>query len=361
MNRILGVFALAVGTILIFGSGAVAIAQESQPVEASDSPTADFPEAKFVETNGIRMAYYEKGEGIPVVFSHGFPELGYSWRYQLDALAAAGYRAIAPDQRGYGQTDRPEAIDQYTINHLCDDLAGLLDALEIEKAIFCGHDWGGFVVWSMALLHPDRVAGVIGVNTPFLGRPAIPPIELITQMRGEDNYMVFFQEPGRAEEFMERDYRGLFVRMLRKNALTKESLAELSPETRNLSFEAMWETPEDELQGEPLVSDEELEYYVETFTRTGLSGGLNWYRNLDRNWELTEGVEQLVKVPSMMVSADLDIFLPPALTFGMERYVPDLELHIIENCGHWTQQEKAGELNALMIEWLGRRFGGGAE
>ena len=153
--------------------------------------------------NGIRMAVYEQGDGFPVVFSHGFPELAYSWRNQLPALAEAGYRAIAPDQRGYGLTTRPDEIELYSLEHLCGDLVGLLDALEIDKAVFVGHDWGGGVVWRMPLLHPDRVAGIVGVNTPF-GRPPgpTPPIEGLRRFRGDNNYVVAFQEPGVADKIL---------------------------------------------------------------------------------------------------------------------------------------------------------------
>lgn len=142
-----------------------------------------FPDPSFVETNGIKMAVYEQGDGFPVVFCHGFPELAYSWRHQLPALAEAGYHAIAPDQRGYGRTDRPDEIEAYSLEHLCNDMVGLLDAKNIEKAVFCGHDWGGLVVWMMPILHPDRVAGVIGVNTPLTPRPPIPPIQILRLMR----------------------------------------------------------------------------------------------------------------------------------------------------------------------------------
>src|SRR5687768_13606826 len=169
------------------------------PRAARAASPAPWPEPKFIRTNGIRMAVHQAGKGFPVVFSHGFPELAYSWRSQVAALAGAGFHAIAPDQRGYGLTDRPEAIDQYTIVHLCGDLAGMMDQMEIDKAVFCGHDWGGAVVWMMPLLHPDRVSGVIGVNTAFMPRAPSPPIEMLRRMRGENNYVVAFQEPGKAE------------------------------------------------------------------------------------------------------------------------------------------------------------------
>src|SRR5687768_9683050 len=171
---------------------------------------ADWPAPKFIRTNGIRMAVHEAGEGFPVVFSHGFPELAYSWRRQVAALAGAGFRAIAPDQRGYGQTDRPEAVDQYTIVHLCGDLAGMMDALSIDRAVFCGHDWGGAVVWMMPLLFPDRVAGVIGVNTAFMPRAPAPPIELLRKARGDKNYVVAFQEPGVADALLRSNVEKVF-------------------------------------------------------------------------------------------------------------------------------------------------------
>ena len=139
---------------------------------------AHWPQPRFAQINGVRMAYYEAGPrtGVPIVFSHGFPELAYSWRHQVAALAEAGHWVIAPDQRGYGLTDKPEAVTDYDMAHLTGDLVGLLDHLGVEKAIFCGHDWGGIIVWAMPLLHPDRVAGIIGLNTPFVPRLPIDPI-----------------------------------------------------------------------------------------------------------------------------------------------------------------------------------------
>src|SRR5213593_4709850 len=130
---------------------------------------------RTVSTNGIRMAIRDEGTGPAVVLCHGFPELAYSWRHQVPALAGAGYRAIAPDQRGYGGTDQPAGVTDYDIHHLTADLVGLLDALGIERAVFVGHDWGGIVVWMMPLLHKARVAGAIGVNTPYFPRPSGPP------------------------------------------------------------------------------------------------------------------------------------------------------------------------------------------
>ena len=159
----------------------------------------EMPPLQFAEVNGIRMGYYEAGpksDKPPIVLCHGWPELAFSWRHQIKALSEAGIRVIAPDQRGYGATDRPEPVEAYDMEHLTGDLVGLLDHLKIDKAIFVGHDWGGFIVWQMPLRHIDRVAGVIGVNTPHYGRLPADPIELFRKRFGDSMYIVQFQDPG---------------------------------------------------------------------------------------------------------------------------------------------------------------------
>lgn len=315
-----------------------------------------FIEPRFIRTNGIRMAVYEEGSGLPIVLCHGFPELAFSWRRQLPALSRAGFHAIAPDQRGYGRTDRPEDVTAYDIVHLCDDLTGLLDAINIERAVFCGHDWGGMVVWQMALLHPERVCGVIGVNTPFLPRAPSDPVQIMRRVRGESMYIVQFQEPGKADRILGRDVERTFRFFFRKRKITAEVYGKLPAAMRTLSF--LEELEAWDGSGELVCPADELDYYVSVFTETGFTGGINWYRNITRNWMLTQGVEQVVRAPSLMISTTHDIVLPVSLTEGMERSVPDLEKHVIKDCGHWTQQEKPEELNALMVDWLKRRFSG---
>ncbi|HEY0104505.1 MAG TPA: alpha/beta hydrolase [Rhizomicrobium sp.] len=319
-----------------------------------------FPEPYTVRTNGIDMAVHEMGpkDGVPVVFSHGFPELAFSWRHQLPALAAAGFRAIAPDQRGYGGTSRPEAVADYDMAHLTGDLVGLLDALDLKDAIFCGHDWGGMVVWQMPLRHPDRVRGVIGVNTPFLARGPMDPIAMMRAVFGEDMYIVFFQKPGVADGVLARDVGKTFRFFMRKAGIKAADYAKLPAERRNLALVHALESDEAGWGGgQPLLDADEMKYYVDTFTRTGLTGGINWYRNFTRNWEQSEGQVQKVNVPGLMVMAQDDIVLSPAMAEGMEQFVPDLEKKLIENCGHWTQQEHPAELNAILVDWLKRRFG----
>jgi pimeloyl-ACP methyl ester carboxylesterase len=320
----------------------------------------DFPEPTTIRTNGIDMAIYEAGpkDGLPVVLCHGFPELAYSWRHQLPALAAAGFRAIAPDQRGYGHTSRPERVEDYDMPHLTGDLVGMLDALELKKAVFVGHDWGGLVVWNMPMMHESRVAGIIGLNTPFFARPPIDPIAAMRAMRGENNYVVFFQKPGEADEILARDVGKSFRFFMRRNVATAKEFANAPQEAKNFELVRAVQQDESNWRGSSLLTDEEMKYFVDTYQRTGFTGGINWYRNFTRNWELSKDIEQKVTVPSLMIMAEDDVVLPPSLTEGMERYVPDLEKVLIEGSGHWTQQEKPEETSRAMIDWLTRRFPG---
>jgi len=316
-----------------------------------------FPEPQMVKSNGIEMAVYEAGpkDGLPVVLCHGFPELAYSWRHQLPALAAAGFRAIAPDQRGYGRTSRPEKVEDYDMTHLIGDLVGLLDALGLKDAIFVGHDWGGLVVWNLPLMHPTRVKGVIGVNTPFLPRPPIDPIAAMKARFGEDMYIVFFQKPGVADAILAKDVGRAFRFFMRKGT-TAEEFAKRPQEEQNLALVKALETDESRWPGTPLLNEEELAFFVETYKRTGFTGGINWYRNFSRNWRLSGTLEPKVRVPSLMIMAEDDVVLSPAMADGMERFVPDLEKALVRHCGHWTQQEHPNEVNRIMIAWLKKRF-----
>jgi soluble epoxide hydrolase / lipid-phosphate phosphatase len=315
------------------------------------------PPVKFVRTNGIRMAVYDAGKGPAVVLLHGWPELAYSWRNQIPALVSAGYRVVVPDQRGYGLTDRPPEVEAYDMVHLTGDLVGLLDALGIQKAIFCGHDWGGLVVWQMPLFHRDRVAGVIGLNSPFVPRLPLPPIETLRFIFGERMYVVSFQDYGVDDALLEKDVERVFRTLMRKKVIRAAEYFALPPEHRHFDFIRQFEAPEPKrLPGEPVLDRDELQVFVTAYKATGFTGGINWYRNVQRNWEASRGIEQRVSVPSLMLSAEDDVVLPPALTDGMETYVPDLEKHTISDCGHWAQQEKPNEVNRIIIDWLKRRF-----
>ena len=304
---------------------------------------------RTVRTNGVELHVTEQGDGFPVILAHGFPELGYSWRHQLPALAEAGYRAVAPDQRGYGRSTRPEAVEEYDIVHLTGDLLGLLDDLGEERAVFVGHDWGSIVVWQLALLAPERVAGVVGMSVPFLPRPAMPPVQIMRQVFADNFfYIVYFQEPGVADADLARDPATTMRRFLA--GLT----ADMDPSRMAKDGRGMVDRlPEPD--GLPdWLSQDDLDHYVEEFSRTGFTGGINWYRNLDRNWELTSQLEGAkVEVPSLFIGGSLDPVLVMSPPVVMDGWLTDHRgTVIVDDAGHWVQQENPEEVNRALLTFL---------
>jgi pimeloyl-ACP methyl ester carboxylesterase len=308
-----------------------------------------------VATNGIELNVVEAGEGYPVVLAHGFPELSYSWRHQIPALADAGYRVICPDQRGYGKSDQPEAISDYDIHHLTDDLLGLLDDAGIDKAVFVGHDWGSMVVWQMSLLHPERVAGVMGMSVPFMPRGPMPPVQLMRQVFGDGFfYILYFQEPGVADAELNQDPLQTMTRMLAGLTMPKDGsgpdLAGLAAADGRGFVDRMPEVKE----LPAWLSQDELDHYVDEFSRTGFTGGINWYRNFDRNWETTPQLaDARVQVPSAFVTGAGDpvgLMSPTGMSDG---YLTDHRGNtVIRDAGHWVQQEKPAETNAALLAFL---------
>jgi pimeloyl-ACP methyl ester carboxylesterase len=322
------------------------------------------PPVQYADLPGLRMAYYEAGPrgGIPIVFCHGFPELAFSWRHQIKALSEAGRWVIAPDQRGYGLTDRPEAVEAYDLERLTGDMVALLDHLGVEKAIFCGHDWGGFVVWQMALRHRERVAGVIGLNTPHFDRSLADPIEIFRQRFGEEMYIVHFQKPGEADEILARSVENTIDLFMRR-PLEMEGQVGGGLQGGGDSTFPLVKIVEAYQPGfdprEPFLTPQERSYFVDTFKATGFTGGINWYRNFSRNWRLSEGLDHhIAGLPCLMVMAEKDAVLPPAATEGMEDLIDDLEKALVEKSGHWTQQEEPEAVNRIILDWLQRRFPG---
>jgi pimeloyl-ACP methyl ester carboxylesterase len=242
------------------------------------------------------------------------------------------------------------------MKHLTGDLAGMLDAFGIEKAVFAGHDWGGFVVWQMPIYHPKRVSGVIGVNTPFIVRPPIDPIMAMRAVYGENMYIVYFQKPGVADALLAKDTGKTFRFFMRKGGPTAAEYAKLPQEQRNLELVHALQSDESLWPGELVMPKEELQFFIDTFQKTGFTGGVNWYRNFTRNWVESGTMEQRVHVPGLMIMAEDDVVLSPAMAEGMERFVPDLEKVLIKKSGHWTQQEHPEETSAAMIGWLKKRF-----
>ncbi len=283
---------------------------------------------RLVDANGIQLAATGAGDGPPVVLVHGFPEIAYSWRRQIPALADAGLRAIAYDQRGYGGSSKPEAIDQYGLITLVDDLIGLLDAEGIDQAALVGHDWGSIVVWSAALMFPDRVSKVVSLNVPYRGWCAgFPSTEFMQQdetLRERFSYVLYFQEVGRAEkafarspsDWLKRSYLGV---------------------TADTEFQTA----------------DEFAVYVRAFTDGGIAGPINYYRNIDANLEATAHLKDAaVTQPALMVTTDYDPILPASLAEGMDRWVPDLQVAQVEGSGHWTQQEQPDRVNEILTKFL---------
>ena len=313
-----------------------------------------FPEPHFLDTNGIRLAVYEQGDGPAVILLHGFPELAFSWRHQLPALADAGYHAIAPDQRGYGRSDRPDNVDDYRVDVLVADAIGLLDALELETAVFVGHDWGALVLWHLALLYPERIAGLINLNIPYYPRLPVDPIAAMRHKFGDDFYIVNFQDSDAADKAFAANPKHFFDMMMRKGQITREKFEQLPNEMKSLSLLAVM--ARETSGGEPLLSDAERDYFADAFARSGFTGPINWYRNWTRNWELMDGVDETVRTPTLFIGANDDILIAPEHIEAMKPHVPDLEIHMLKDCGHWSQQEKPDEVNALILDWLQRRF-----
>jgi pimeloyl-ACP methyl ester carboxylesterase len=316
-----------------------------------------FPEPRLVDTNGIQLATYEMGEGPPVILLHGFPELAFSWRFQLPALADAGYRAIAVDQRGYGRSSVPEGVDEYGVEKFIGDIHGLLDALEIENATFVGHDWGALTLWYMAQLAPQRIERLIQLNIPHFPRPPMDPIALMRERFGEDFYIVNFQDSDEADRAFASDPKHFFDMMMRRKQITRAQFDQLPKEMQVLSLLRVF--AREESSGEPLLTDDERDVYASAFERTGFTGAINWYRNWTKNWQKLEGVEQRIDIPTLFIGAVDDVIIAPEHIEGMKPLVNDLEIHMLDDCGHWSQQEHPDDVNRIIIDWLGRRRIGG--
>ena len=317
---------------------------------------------RTVEANGVRIHLAEAGEGPLVVFCHGFPESWYSWRWQLKALAEAGYHAVAPDMRGYGETDRPEEIEKYTLLHLVGDMIGVVDALGGGQAAIVGHDWGAPVAWHAALLRPDRFRGVAGLSVPFWPRGPKPPTSVMPQTETSQFYQLYFQEPGVAEAELERDPKAAMRRMLFSGSGDAPRPADITfsregpgmvPRTGGFLTRTI-----DPERLPSWLTEADVDFYAAEFARTGFRGGLNWYRNIDRNWELMAPFNGLrVQVPALYIAGDQDLVVrfPGAeqLIANLKTFVPELRATImLPGCGHWTQQERASEVNAALVEFL---------
>lgn len=297
---------------------------------------------------GTRLHFVEMGSGPAVCLCHGFPESWFSWRYQIPALAQAGFRVLAIDMKGYGDSSSPPEIEEYAMEVLCKEMVSFLDKLGIPQAVFIGHDWAGVLVWSMALFYPERVRAVASLNTPFMPpNPEVPPMEVIKSIP-VFNYQLYFQEPGVAEAELEKNMSRTFKSFFRAS----DELGSLSVHKATELGGILVNAPENPSLSR-ITTEEEIEFYVQQFKKSGFRGPLNWYRNVERNWKWScKGLGRKILVPALMVTAEKDIVLRPQMSKNMENWIPYLKRGHIEDCGHWTQIEKPAEVNQILIKWL---------
>jgi pimeloyl-ACP methyl ester carboxylesterase len=311
---------------------------------------------RMIETNGIHLHVAEQGEGPLIILCHGFPECWYSWRHQLPALAKAGFRAVVPDLRGYGRSDRPEEVERYTILHDIGDIVGLVDALGAEQAVIAGHDIGATIAWQAALLRPDRFRGVIALSPPFRPRAfggSVPPTTLMPRDENAVFYQLFFQTP-EAEAALERDIRRTFRSQF-------YSLSGDKPPSAAGGLPAGMVPRKGGTLTDPAslpawVTESDIDVYVAEFTRSGFRGPLSWWRNIDRSWELMAAFDgAAVTVPALYVAGDRD-FVVTVFRQSIAKQsilVPKLRPTImLPGCGHWTQQERAAEVSTAMVNFL---------
>jgi pimeloyl-ACP methyl ester carboxylesterase len=314
------------------------------------------PGLQMIESNGVRLRVALAGEGPLVVLVHGWPESWYSWRHQIPALAESGYRVAALDVRGYGGSDKPQAIEAYAIKEMCADIAGLVTALGESRAILIGHDWGAPIVWNTALFHTEKVRAVVGLSVPHTGRGPAPRIELFRKMyKDRFFYQLYFQSPGVAEAELEADVRTSLRKVyywpsgeamkagLRLDKPADAKLLDGLPDPDSLPA---WLTPAD------------LDYYVGEFEQSGFRGPLNRYRTSELDFAQQAPIaDKRIEQPAAFIAGSLDPvlrFVPGVdLVEIMRGRVADLRLvRLIEGAGHWVQQERPAEVNAALIEFL---------
>ncbi|HMN73731.1 MAG TPA: alpha/beta hydrolase [Rhodoblastus sp.] len=305
-------------------------------------------QTRIVKANGLDMQIVEEGEGPLVLLCHGWPELSYSWRHQIPAIAAEGYRVVAPDMRGYGGTSAPKDIGAYSIFHLVGDVVALVEALGEKQAIMIGHDWGAQVAWSAAMFRPDVFPAVAALSVPLRNRGPAAPLDILKQQGVSTFYWQYFQKPGVVEEEMARDwshtlraiYYGTGLGLMLKPGRGMVEDAKIPEKTPG------W------------ISEAEIQHYIETFSRTGIAGGINWYRNIDRNWELSAPWQDAkITQPSLFIAGAKDPVITGLIGAKaleqMDAFLPGLRgKAIIEGAGHWIQQEKPAEVNRALIDFI---------
>lgn len=308
------------------------------------------------ELDDVTIHAVEQGEGPVVLLVHGYPETSYSWRHQLLVLAEAGYKAVAIDVRGYGRSSRPEAIEDYRmVRHVADNVR-LAEALGVEDVVIVGHDWGAPISWCSALLRPDLFSALALLSVPYAPPSVQPPTKVFAELFGDDAefYMNYFQEPGRADAEAEEDVRGWITGFYYGGAAgAPPEATRFAVVPKGARMKDLLVQPEGEM---PWLPAEDLDVYVAEFERTGLTGGLNRYRNLDRDWaDLAAFRGRPITVPTLFIGGDHDgptVWGAQAIARFPETLPALRGSHILEGCGHWIQQEKPDDVNRLLLEFL---------
>ena len=306
-----------------------------------------------VETNGISLNIAEQGEGPLVLMLHGFPESWYSWRHQFSALAEAGYHAVAPDMRGYGESDKPFEIEAYNQVEVVNDIIGLIPALGYETAVVFGHDWGAPTAWSCALNHPDKVSAVGALSVPFRPRGDSPPLATLKAIfKDRFFYQLYFQEPGKAETELEKD-PALTIRKFYHMASGEMNTSLLSEKPADADL--LSDLPDPGTEMGPWISEEDVSFYANEFRQSGFRGPLSYYRNMDLTWKLTKDSPRQISQPALFVAGERDgvILMAADALKELDKHVTDLRVNkLIPKIGHWTQQEAPDEVNQALIQFL---------
>ncbi len=313
---------------------------------------------RFIRSKGIQLRVAVAGKSGPlVILAHGWPESWYSWRHQIKALADAGYQVAAPDMRGYGGSDAPPGVEDYRVDRIAEDLLGIIEAFGQEKAILVGHDWGALVAWQAVQLHPQRFSALIAMSVPYGGRPSRSPIESWKARFGDRFfYILYHQRPGEAEAEYDADPRGILSRLYQSPDAPREAPQHTDPRAdTGVGWIPRLGAPR---QLPDWLNSSDLDYYVSEFESAGFRGGVNYYRNFHRNWEITEHLSgKRIDIPVLFIAGEQDSVIQGAseqeLTTTLRRLVNELRgVILFPGAGHWVQQELPGETNTAMLRFL---------
>ncbi|XP_071488540.1 bifunctional epoxide hydrolase 2-like [Diadema antillarum] len=325
----------------------VDVFQEAKPIKVHPDKV---PHSYAVTRSGVKFHYVDMGTGPPVILCHGFPESWYEWKTQIPALVGAGFRVIALDMKGYGQSSNPPEIEEYSQERMCKDMAEFMDALCLPQATLIGHDWGGALVWTFAMHYADRVSHVAGICTPMMPpNNKSSPLERIKKDPGVFDYQLYFQEPGVAEAELEANLEKFVKTFFRRPQERDPAFSVADVRKRGGLLVGV----KDDITLSSILTEEDLEYYVKQMKTSGLRGMLNWYRNIEQNWKYNHrAMGRKLYMPALMVTCGLDRVLSPAMSKAMEPWVVNLSRGHIEDSGHWAALEKPRELNKILVDWL---------